>query len=261
VEKAIELACQRIHVDKFALLSGHGNGLGELFYLPIRVSNLLGWAGAAYHLKRISGDAFSVSGFQKLMEMIIDHYSLSVRTMSDNQAPAMACALTAAYDLKLLDQGETIASLLFNSACECQGHIAGNHIGLDKTLAYLLLRADRNLPSAPNLLARPSELMTVLLKAARLFALEDVFDEAMYEFDHLTLNAYVPDDYSQYGRKSITGGENFTFSVGHEIWTIEDLGSAWPQHARAAPRSPAIAAGAILGSLIFPDRVPWFLFA
>jgi hypothetical protein len=131
---------------------------------------------------------------------------------------------------------------------------------LTSVLAYLVQRRSKAVPNA-TILARPSELLTVLLKSARFFSLEEAFDYEMSTFDHLTINAYIPNDYRFYSHPRISGGVNACFSIGHDIWTTSDLERAWPKEANTQPANSAIGAGAILSSMLFNDRIPWFLFA
>lgn len=88
-----------------------------------------------------------------------------------------------------------------------------------------------------------------------------VFDEAMSELDHVTINAFVADDHTLFALETIDDGENNPFTIGHYIWRIDDLLQHFPPHAFVQPTDPSsVAGGAILASLIFPDRVPWFVF-
>lgn len=102
--------------------------------------------------------------------------------------------------------------------------------------------------------------MTCLLMLSDSFGLSDTFDVAMENLDHLELNAYIADDYYSFGRRYISGGNNASFTVGHDIWTVADLITNWPAKSVATPPSIAVRNNALLASMLFPDRVPWFLF-
>ena len=123
-----------------------------------------------------------------------------------------------------------------------------------------MLRHKEDVSSDLSLVAQPSELGTVLLKSASLFLLGEVFDDALYILDHTTLVAYIPEDYTQFGAEVIRSGENATYFIGHDIWRTADLEASWPSTAAVAPNRAAIYGSAILASLLYPDRVPWFVF-
>jgi hypothetical protein len=107
------------------------------------------------------------------------------------------------------------------------------------------------------MVARPTELVLVLLRASRLFDLADEFDTALEALDHLALNAYLSDGFCDFGAEQIAGGINAVFHIGHDIWSVRDIERAWPN--RPSPDRPGVAMAALLASLLFPDRTPWFL--
>jgi hypothetical protein len=107
------------------------------------------------------------------------------------------------------------------------------------------------------MVAQPTELVLALLRASRLFFLTDEFDAALDQLDHLALNAYLPEEYSQFGAEHIPGGRNAIFQVGHDVWSVSDLEAVWPNFPSPEDGGPRLAA--LLASLLFPDRSPWFL--
>jgi len=259
VQEIVEIACNCISTNRFVLLT-RGSGLHDLFYLPLRISKLLGWAGAAWFLDVICGSSgYNKIVFKRLTELLIEYYGTAIKSMSDAQAPYTVCGLRAAQIMGATEQAEIVTNLLFNSMLSVQGNVAASHIAPDKVLEYLLMRRKCSFDRGSPLIARPSELATVLLKCARSLELADAFDEEMENLDHLSINAFVPNDYSQFARETIHEGRNFSFWVGNDIWAIDDLESAWPKEANMIPDRPAVACGAILSALLFPDRVPWFV--
>jgi hypothetical protein len=250
-----------LRANRFALLGGRG-GLSDLFYLPYRISKILGWSGTAVYLSQILGIA--KHGIEKvfieLLDLIICHYSTAVTAMTDAQAPFLAIALVTIKKLGAMEQGETLTSLMFSSLLECKAKVARRNIEAYKVFQYLRLRSLGELAKEPSLIAQPSELLMVTLKSSSLFELQDTFDEEMYELDHVFCFAYIPDDYSKFGREIMTGGENATYLIGHDVWSTSELEAAWPPNARIAPTNRGIYCGAIFASLLFPDRVTWFIF-
>ncbi|MDO8837910.1 MAG: caspase family protein [Parvibaculum sp.] len=260
IEDTLNELTNAIASDQYALL-GNKTGLGELYALPIRISKIIGWLGAAFHLREILGqpELFPVEKFREVLEHIGQQYAPSVVLLNDTQAPYIALGLSAASRLGLRSEGETILSLLFNSALDAKGLIANAHLKPNQILKYLTARQTADYSDAADILARPTEAIAVLLRCAKPFDLVDVFDESLEDLDHLSISAYVAEDYTKFALQHIEGGENATFTIGHGIWSIADLDSAWPDSANVRPMNSAVAAGAICSALIFPDRVPWFL--
>lgn len=247
--------------ERYAMLAG-STGIANLFLLPIRLSKLIGWTGAAFHLDRLLARSvnFPRDEFANLLNLILEHYPLSLSAMSDGQAPYLAIALTAANELQIKEEGELVLSSIFNSFVACRAKVADVHIDPSNILPYLIARATGSFLKPNGQIAQPSELGLVLLLLSNYFDLKEVFDEAMIHLDHATINAFLAEDYSQFGRKVIHDGENNTFTIGHHFFTVEEFLKLWPSHAADLPSDNIIACCAILAALVFPDRVPWFVF-
>lgn len=257
----MNLAVEAIREHPYALLRG-GGGLANLFLLPVRLSKLLGWAGAAVHIDAFLGreSAFPREDFAALLETLVEHYGVSMTAMSEGQAPSLALGLTAAERLGLTDTGEIILSSVFNSFVECRGRVADTTIKPERILDYLLSRMSGDYGGITEEIAQPTELLTVLILLSRLYGLQDTFDEALSELDHVTINAFIADDYQAFGQTSIEDGENDAYMIGHGVWSVDDLLRYWPTHAFLPPSAPVVGCAALLASLLFPDRVPWFVF-
>jgi hypothetical protein len=253
-----ELA-EHLHRDRYALLAPCGSGLSELFYLPLRVANVLGWIGAAPLMFKPDSPhcAEAEAVFARILRLVLEHYTGSITVMSDAQAPCWAVALSRAAALGLNDEANCLAGLLYNSLINCKGKIARIDIPQDKAIEYLMARRSGNFAQALNLVERPDETTTVLLTAAAMLELDDVFDQDIWELDGHTFAAYLNADFAQFGAEVMSGGENLVWTVGREVFRVGDLIASWP------PNSPEptenIAAAAVLSSLLYPDRTPWFL--
>jgi hypothetical protein len=248
--------------NKYVLLCRFG-GMGDLYAIPLRITKIIGWIGACYHIDKVLGreDSFPIKQYTELMDHLIADYPLSISIMSDTQGPYIALALSAAHELGLQSQAEDILSLLFRSVLRTKGVIADSHIEPKLLLNYLICRSLEDFSNDLSLVARPSETITVLLRCASVLGMNDVFDDALQDLDHIALNAYITDDYGGYSKRYVEGGENASFVIGHGIWRVSDLDAAWPEEAAQRPANLSIQGGAIISSLIFPDRVPWFVLA
>lgn len=256
VEQVTADAVSAIEAYPFALVTG---GMSDLYYLPIRISKLLGWAGFAIHAQLASGgdSASAGSHLSDLFARIFETYSLSLVAMSDAQAPFVLAALTAASGAGLNEQGERLLGHLFASSVDCCGRVAQADIDPSKVLGFLMARSAPPEEASIDMVAQPTELVLVLLRSSRLFDLAGEFDTSLESLDHLALNAYLPEDFRDFGAEQIRGGINAVFHIGHDIWSVEDIETAWPNH--PTPGSPGITLAALLASFLFPDRTPWFL--
>lgn len=250
----IETALQE---DRFTLLNG---GLSELYFLPLRLTRILGWAGFVAH-QRLQSEANleEISELLKsLMALFLEHYGLSLVAMSDAQAPPLALAITSVAELGLRDEAEQLLGHLFTSFVSCEGRPARADIDPKKILTYLNAREHRLLRTTLDLVAQPTELGSVLIRSAHLLGVDEMFDEVLHELDHLALNAFIATDFRQFGDDMITDGGNATYMIGQDIWTVAELEAHWPTV--PTPDQASVALAAMLGSMIFPDRTPWFVY-
>jgi hypothetical protein len=238
--------------ERFALLASRGGGLSDLFYLPLRIAAPLMFdADDPRH-------AEAETIFARLLFQILQLYAGSVIAMSDAQASCWAVALSRAALLGLTEEAEQLAGLLYNSLIACKGEVARADIPADKVLDYLIARQRGDFASVFELVERPDETTAVLLKAAALFGLDEVFDLALWELDGHVFLAYLNGDFAQFGAETMSGGENLVWTIGHNIFRVSDLVANWPS-AAPRPSDNVTAAGAVLASLLYPDRTPWFL--
>jgi Caspase domain len=256
VEHAVSQAIAAIDEYQFALVTG---GMGDLYYLPLRISQLLGWAGFAVHARLAIGGEVEPARqcLADLFSRIFDTYSLSLVAMSDAQAPHILSVLTASSLVDLSDEAERLIGHLFSSCVQCAGRVARSDLDPSKVFSYLMARGNLTALDTNELVAQPTELALMLLRASQLFDLTDEFDSALSQLDHLALNAYLPDDYRDFGAEHISGGTNAVFQIGQDIWNVAEIDAAWPNN--PLPSNPGMAMTALLASLIFTDRTAWYL--
>jgi hypothetical protein len=250
--------CARLSGERLALAQS-GCGVADLFYSPLRLTRILGWIGAAYHIDRGQGReaSFPLGALEQLAECIITTYAGSFALMSDAQAPDLAIAFTAMHLAGLHQPAEALLGLLFHSVQGVRGNIADAHLSSDRVIHYLLAREGGNFEDI-SVLARPSEAVTVLLCLGGLFGLGETFDLDMDRIDGLPLNAYLADDFTLFARERIPRGRNVSFLIGEDLWRVSDLELNWPEET-PAPRDSVTGAAVILAALLFRDRVPWHL--
>lgn len=135
--------------------------------------------------------------------------------------------------------------------------MARGDIPLDKVLDYLVARHANDFTQIAELIERPNESLTVLLRSAMLLNLDEVFDQSLWEIDGVNFSAYLCSDFSQFGADLMEGGENLIWTIGTDVFRVTDLISTWPP-SPPRPESELKAALAVLASLLYPNRIPWF---
>lgn len=244
------------------------HGIPDFFYLPQRISRILGWSGASLHVARMLGldEAEIKQSIQKISGQLVEHYAATCAGMSEAEAPFWSAFLTAFDEGEMSGLGELVVSTLYNALIENGGGLARVGLAEKEVYAYLVARASQDSESLRHLSSSPSELLAVTMLASVRHSLQDEVDFNLEKLDHVFLNIFIPTDYLDFSQPCIREGINNVFQVGHKIWTVDDLLNRWntaclPQ----IQQSPSLnnittKIGALCAALIFPDRVPWFLF-
>lgn len=251
-----------LDADPAALLSRRWSGIPDLFLLPMRLSNVLGWIAAAPLMFSSSSPRIAVAKdqFADLLTRLIEHYSTSLVTLSDGQAAPLALALGQAIAHGLTDQAETLCSLLFSDLVGRKARLARDDIPDDAIFDFLRARGKGDYPASQEWVARPDALTAVVLLAGARLGLNDVFDDVLWELDGHIFFTYVPDGYASFGDLQILSGDNLVWTIGQTVFRITDLDLASAGDV-APPSDPATLAVAVLASLTYPDRVAWFALA
>ncbi|RDI97441.1 caspase family protein [Dyella solisilvae] len=246
--------------DRYALLSKQGGGLSDLYVLPVRLTKVLAWAAAGSSFLSDSDGKLAIDrAFGDLLRVFIELYTNSLTLVTDAQAPYIAVLAAHAKALQLDIESEQVFGLFYSSLIERQGNLAASDIPPESVLKYLEACRSSNFTSVMDHIERPSQTLAVLFKFAELFGLQDVVDDELWELDRASFLAYITTDYNQYGLRSMDGGNNYVWTIGQDLCRVEELANSWPT---VSPPSDELAAqGAVAASLLYPDRVPWFLFS
>ncbi len=258
ISSAIVKTARALEQDEYALVSRH-RSMADLYYLPIRICELIGWLGVLGHLSsELDLPIECADEIRAIVRRLIDRYSPSITVMSDSQAAAIAVGISGLDRLGVRDECETLLSLWFNSVVQCKGQLAGAHINAKQAFQYLSRRNTGDFSDEQELVARPSEAITVLLKLAPQFGLSRAFDLCLVDLDHVPIFAFFCEDYSRFADERIEHGTNANITIGHEFWRSNDLGKFWPAPTDLRPQNRATRCASLFSALIFPDRVPWF---
>ncbi|EJM56190.1 caspase family protein [Pseudomonas sp. GM48] len=243
------------------------HGIPDLFYLPQRISRILGWAGAAVHLVRELGisDAPLREALEHLSSLLLEHYASTCAGMSEDEAPYWAAFLTAIKTDELNGLGELVVSTLINALVEHDGRLARPLLSAEDVYGYLKARADKDPAELKRLSSSPSETLALVLLISGRHSLEEELDYTLLSLDHAHLKIFLPQSYLEFSQPFVRNGINHVFQIGQKVWTVADVAKRWEEACKpqmghdTSLRNPATRIGAICASLIFPDRVPWFL--
>jgi hypothetical protein len=244
------------------------HGMPDLFYLPQRISRVLGWCGAALYIAKQYGlDITELKEIGvKINQYIVDYYAASAAGMSESETPFWAIFLLTANVYGENEISEQIVSSLFNSLIENGGALAKADLPPSDVLDYLQARANNDEGALMGFSAHPSESLAFVLLMGEVLSLQDLINFNLEYLDYSHLNIFIPNDYTQFSLPCIENGRNHVFQIGHGVWQVQDLVSRWrtscaPQLASdASLKILEVKIGALCSALIFPNRIPWYLF-
>jgi hypothetical protein len=233
----------------------------------MRASQLLAWLALSRHTNVILGvqDTNAARDSDAIVSMVFQHYRHCFVAISDEQAAWtwIFGALAAEFGW-----GETLNSLagrLFATEQAVRGRVLRPGASGNTVFNYSLVRAGTDSPISYDELANPTELLSVLLLIGHRLGLSDSWDTSLQTFDGLTLNAFVPEHYSQFGEPFIAGGNNFTFRIGHDVWRVGEFVAAYEKAvvpaivAATGNLAPEALLLCGLAAYLFPDRVPYLM--
>ncbi|WP_122555440.1 caspase family protein [Pseudomonas viridiflava] len=265
-ERVLAVLAVSLRENRYALCR---NGIPDLFYLPQRIARILGWAGAALHIAReLERDESSVRrALTDICGSLVEDYAAACAGMSEAEAPFWAAFLTATNADEMGGIGEVVVSTLLNALIENGGSLAKPHLEAKEVYSYLVARMEKDKKAMQAYASSPSEILALVLLISPRYELQHTVDVSLEYLDHESLCIFVPENHLEFSKPCIRNGINNVFQIGHKIWTVGDLIERWseacvPQiYSASSIERTETRIGAICASLLFPDRVPWFLLA
>lgn len=251
--------------ERFGFVSNR-HPLADLFFLPVRISSILGWIGSHLLITDVLGRRSDTEArhAQEIASRIFQGYGNSTIAISDVQAPAIYSFSSACWTMGWIELAEEFLGRMFFSIVSSKGVVARLGLTSSQIFRYLTERASGSEQVYPRLIANPSNLTSTLLLLGVQFNLDEAWDPDLSVLDHRSCNYFIPKSYASFGEVRIEAGTNHGVDIGHGIWTLSDLRSFLSS--RQTEVIDAIVdltghqlASAVACSLAMPDRVPLFV--
>jgi hypothetical protein len=236
---------------------------GDIYYLPLRVTKLLGWIGADILIQGLLPQLARETSLKRdLAEEIVTRYSQCLVAVSDDQAPSLQVFFSACHLLGWNDVAQDVLNGVYSSFCERKGNVTRCHTQPEQAVRYILSLTDCSLKPENWSPANPSHLLPVLLLWGSRFGVASDWD--LRQLDRQYLNYFIPENPRDFSKKVIENGINHTFQFGFGLWTMPEFMAHYDGAIKNASAtdtfkiSPGGLALCVLSSLLFPDRVPFF---
>ena len=261
-----EMLRESLAADRFALLDPSAT-MGDFFYLPIRVSRILGWLSSGVLADLLLGTTEEGTKREtaELADAVASAYRGSLVSMSDEQAPHIYLFAAACRAFVREDLAREVLRSYFDSLESVAGMVARANLEPEDAAAYVLLRAAGGLPTDLRLLAGPSQILPGLLLPGAHLGMAGEWNRRLISFDGRYMDFFLPSDYRDFGSTSIPNGTNYDPRLGYGIWTLRHLGDWFEDnHKPTIKRNRTIRfaetkTACMLAAYLLPDRMPYFI--
>lgn len=239
----------------------------EFYALPIRISKVFSWSLVSVLLAEgnerefIKRKKIASRIFSNLNNQYKDSFSL----LSEEQAPYLLVISELASRFGLNGWSKKYFLALYENFISVDRKVSKVGLPPEKTLQFLRWRCGDSSVDSKLFCARSSELLFVLFYHFQSRGQLEVIRYDFKKLDHSLVNTFVPDSYSLFSSEIIDNGTNIHFEIGFDIFTARDFSfflktQVMPSVNEAkASCSEIVLRTALPASLIYPDRVAWFL--
>ena len=264
-DKRIRATVQNAIAQRAESLLSNVGVAAELFYLPLRISALLGWLGATILIQKLLPAIIcdSIDECRALARSLLDLYNDSITCVSDEQAAPLYVFVEACILIGECELAKDVVNRYFASFAEKKGNIARPETDGKHAFRYIASLTNSEFVPSDWRPANPSQLLPVLMICGAKCGLSE--DWTLEALDRQSSAFFLPHDYRHFGRKVIEGGQNHTHRLGFGVWHVSEFQNEFDRaieaHFSAHPMTlpPEGIALSILASLLFPDRVPFLL--
>lgn len=244
-----------------------GGGYSEFFTLPIRISKIAAWS--LTWILFADADAQKVKNRVRLTRRILDQLTASYLTsfvlMSEEQAPYLLIISAMSKRYGLGDWAEQYLGCLYSDYFYSGGRVAKTNIDSTEVFSFLRYRTIEENVENLKFIAKPSEVLMTLLAHFVAYGFSEVIRYDFKNLDGAHVSTFVPESYEYFGAERIRSGENVGFHIGFDLFTITEFEAFINNHvidkASKSPPDQKMMKDATVSALIYPDRVPWFLYS
>ena len=249
--------------DEHYLLSQYAVA-GDLYYLPLRLTQILGWLGLDVLGRRLLSDQSTPT--QSILEQakkLVDRYGRGLSAVSDAQGAPLYTVLLACRLSGWDELANEVLTSVYASFNERRGNVTRSNVPVEQAVRYVLSLTNTALTPKDWRPANPSHLLPVLLIWGSRFGLAANWN--LRSLDHVSMNFFIPKDPRDFSSQVIEHGMNYVHQIGAGTWRISSYIKEYDEELSLAKAgsaftlSPATRFQCLLSAFLFPDRIPYFI--
>lgn len=237
---------------------------GDLYYLPLRITQILGWVGLDILGRRLLGDrTMSAEPIRVQTKELLNRYGQSLSAVSDAQGAPLYTFLLACRLCGWDDLATEVLTSIYASFSARKGNVTRSNVPVEQAVRYVLSLTDTPLTPKDWRPANPSHLLPVLLVWGSRWG--QAADWNLRSLDHVSMNFFFPQDPRDFSMQVIEHGMNYVHQIGAGIWKIDAYVKEYDQELSLVKEnalfviSPATRFLCLLSAFLFPDRIPYFI--
>lgn len=206
--------------DKYYLISGGHSAFsiqGNYFYLPIRISKILGVIGQVLLIDPSDTDVIC-----DLLSHIHRDYYNHLITVSDVQASYLLVFFRACLYANLVITAKPFLVKYMSDFILSRGQVASINIPPDKALDFILQRNTQP-DIEKNMTASPGHIGAVLLLTSKDYNIQDDVDMHLEKLDRRDFLYFIPTSTEYFSDDLIADGQNVLVRCGFDFWSVDEF--------------------------------------
>ena len=251
--------------EEYGLVSKNAT-YSEFFALPIRISKVAAWSLCSVYFadnEEIRSKRIRIA--ETVLDGLKQNYETSFLLVSEEQAAFIHVISSLAAKYGLSAWSEEYISTLYFDFFFYKKHVAKTKLDATDVFDFLRYRIERGSLDYQRFNAKPTQLLFILLYHFVLSNQKDIIRYDFADLDKTDISTFVPKSYINFSEEMIIDGKNISFEIGFDIFSVDQFEhfvntSILPPVNRAAEGlSDQDFKIALMSSMIYPDRIAWFL--
>ncbi len=250
---------ENLQEDKYYLINKEGEGfdvLSNYYYLPIRISKLVG-----YFSQLLLVDECSIDKISTFLDLVRKNYGNHLMVISEEQAPYLHSFFGIYNDLGKGAQVKDYLVSYMRSYISCHGQVASINLEPENSLKFLIQRYTQNKVDI-EYRSNSDTLGASLLLQANLYGISDDVDSFLHVLDRHSFHLFIPTEIGQFGNKIIESGFNMVLRCGVDFWVCREFNEIVKLHFDKYTEIDLFTLNAVekfscvASSFVQPNRIP-----